>query len=203
MKHHHEWVNARDLKRQVRESAQRKKAGEDAVKRQSLNSSIEQAATKSEEFNHRRRWSWRDYALPLSAAMLILLLAGGGGLLVYGVRTWSGAHHSAWAQAALDPNELLAVEEHARQMIVQAQVGKLADDYFHPDIVPYWREKAQRILTELAQGKGVIEDVATARPDQGDDFRYLVYCRGEHGGAMILLGSRDGKLWIVKVSKIW
>jgi len=199
-----DWLSARDLKRQVREAARRKKAEEERAKRQSLSSSIETAAVKVEELEQASGRRWRDYLLPLSAIAVVLALAGGLAVIFHLARVYGTAHQSAWAEVNAKPEELMAVEEYARQMILKAQTGKLADELFHPEIAPYWREKTQRILTELAQSRGVIEDVAVERRQGQEDHRYSVYCRSDQGaGAKLILSGRPGKLLILKANKTW
>jgi hypothetical protein len=198
-----EWMDARELKKFVRQSAQKKKSVEEQAKRQTRDTSIETASVKREELEKALQRPRRDY----SALIGFLAVAG----LVVGIsflafRAWQSyrlVHRPAWEQPTVSTDDLLGVEEYVRQIILKAERSRLTDVDFQPGTPPYWQEKAQRVLKELAQGKGVIEEVYIDEQQLGKDPRYLVDCRGSGGNAQIVIGGKDKAFRIIKINKSW
>jgi hypothetical protein len=198
-----EWMDARELKRFVRQSAQKKKDGEEQAKRQNRDSSIESAAEKREAMEKAIHQTRRNYS-GLIGFLATLSLVVGCAFLAF--RAWQGyrqTHRPAWEQPSVNPDDLLAVEDYVRQIILKAERSRLTDVDFQPGIPAYWQEKAQRILKELAQGKGVIEEVYADGQQLGSDPHYLVDCRGANGNAQIVIGGKDNAFHIVKINKSW
>lgn len=196
-------VKARDLKRFVQQSARRKKATEEEAKRHMRNSSIDIASEKKEELEkvlNRRR---RDYSRLIGFLAVATLILGCG----FGaVRTWQACRHAnrpAWARPEFSPEDLLAAENHALQTILKAERSRLTDADFEPDTPPYWREKAQRLLKELAQAKGTVGEVYVDDRHLGDAPRFIVDCQGEAGRVQILLEKTADGLRLVNVNKSW
>ena len=198
-----EWMDARELKKFVRQSAQKKKAGEEQAKRQSRDTSIESAAEKREEREKSLHQTRRDYSGLIGFVASVSLIVGCSFLAFRAWQSYRLIHRPAWEQPSVTTDDLLAVENYVRQVILKAERSRLTDVDFQPGIPPYWQEKAQRILKELAQGKGVIEEVYTDERQLGNDPRFLVDCRGANGSAQIVVGGKDNAFRIVKINKSW